>query len=275
VRTRIWATAGVLALALVSPAVAGCSVTKGSSSKPGGAAPTTSAPPAPQEELAASVKVFNDTPYHFTAADGEGMTVAGDVRPTDKAVQMTLKQHIAGAGQMTMRFLIVDPDYYVKISVPGLTLPGTENAHGRWLHVDPKKMGGMDQGLGRLGSGQEENGDPFDATTMVRNAATVEKVDDTHFKGTLDLTDVDGMTVDADLVKALGAKATSIPFTATVDSEHRLTAMKVTIPPVTGHKKTRVMTVTYSGFGQDTEVKKPTADQTMEAPAKLYQIFNG
>lgn len=273
-RNRVWVTAGMLALALFSPAVAGCSVIKGGSSSPEAAAPTSSAPPTPQEELASSVKVFNDTPYHFTAADGEGMTVAGDVRPTDKAVQMTLKQHIANVGQMTMRFLIVDPDYYLKISVPGLTLPGTETAHGRWLHVDPKKMGGMDQGLGKLGS-EEENGDPFDATTMVRNAATVQKVDDTHFKGTLDLTDVDGMTVDSDLVKALGDKAKSIPFTATVDSEHRLTAMTVTIPPVTGHKKTRVMTVTYSGFGQATQITKPTADQSTEAPEKLYQIFNG
>ena len=273
-RSRAWATAGLLALALTTPAVAGCSVDKTSSSKPDAAAPASSAPPSAQEELAASVKVFNDTPYHFTAADGEGMTVAGDVRPTDKAIRMTLKQHISGAGLMTMKFLIIDPEYYLKISVPGVTLPGTENAHGRWLHVDPKKMGGMDQGLGRLGSSGDESGDPFDATTMVRSAADVQKVDDTHYKGTLDLTDADGMTIDSDLVKALGANARSIPFTATVDEEHRLTGMKVTLPAVTGHKA-RVTSVTYSGFGQSTEVTKPTADQTVEAPEKLYQIFNG
>lgn len=268
-RNRTWAVCGVLALTLSGPVVTGCAVTKGGKPK---ATASSSPAPKPQEELASAVKVFATDPYHYQGTDGSGIAFGGDVIPMNKAATLTIAGQSSRTGPAKATIMQVGSNLYVKVSAPGKVLPGTENAHGRWLQMDRRKF--KDPRAVLIPLGTAEATDPFDAMTIARDAVSVKKVDETHFTGTADVSNVSGLGVGPDDAKALGTKVRSIPFEATIDDQHRLTSMKITVPPGGEYTKTRVMIVTYRGFGQHIRIDKPAADQVMPAPRSVYEVFD-
>ncbi|MEE3919687.1 hypothetical protein V2I01_19415 [Micromonospora sp. BRA006-A] len=75
------------------------------------------------------------------------------------------------------------------------------------------------------------------------------------------------------MITALGAQAQSVPFTAKVDTQGRLSEMVLKIPAA-GQSAAQDLKITYTDYGNAAPAQKPSADQVVEAPAELYNLFN-
>src|SRR5258708_26247455 len=75
----------------------------------------------------------------------------------------------------------------------------------------------------------DDAGSPAIGTAnMLQGAADVKQADATHFSGVVDVTQIDSLVApDQELLKKVGDKAKAVPFTATVDEQGRLTALKL------------------------------------------------
>jgi len=77
---------------------------------------------------------------------------------------------------------------------------------------------------------------------------------------------------DSDALKNAGDKAKSIPFTATLDDQGRLTDLNVngsSIDPALG------IEITVSDYGSATGISKPDSSQVVEAPDSVLQFLKG
>jgi hypothetical protein len=80
--------------------------------------------------------------------------------------------------------------------------------------------------------------------------------------------------VDEEIVGKLGDKAKTIPFTATVDGQGRLTKLSLEMPAA-GDTPPHKVEVKFTDYGSATAVQKPPAGQTQDAPATAYEFLNG
>ena len=81
-----------------------------------------------------------------------------------------------------------------------------------------------------------------------------------------------GPTRNADSVKALGAKANAVPFTAKADDQGRLIELVIdmgAVMPSAGK-----MTTTYSDFGTEVRVEAPPAAEVIEMPKEMLGVVN-
>ncbi len=58
-----------------------------------------------------------------------------------------------------------------------------------------------------------------------------------------------------------------------MDPQGRLSEMVLQIPAA-GQTAAQDIKITYSDYGNATAAQKPPADQVVEAPAELYNLFN-
>ncbi|WP_327004679.1 hypothetical protein OHA72_58265 [Dactylosporangium sp. NBC_01737] len=79
---------------------------------------------------------------------------------------------------------------------------------------------------------------------------------------------------DEAVVKALGAKAATVPFTATLDAEGRLTELLIDVPAA-GPTKPHQLKMTVTQHGTVTIPARPTGKAVIEAPAAVYDFLNG
>jgi len=135
---------------------------------------------------------------------------------------------------------------------------------GKWMHIDAAKV--------PAGSPfSMESNDPKSAAKLIESAAQVEKTGPGRFSGVLDMTK--SPTVDADSIKALGAKANAVPFTAEADDQGRLVELVIDMAAVMpGAGK---MTTTYSDFGTDVRVEAPPASEVIEMPKEMLGVVDG
>ena len=70
----------------------------------------------------------------------------------------------------------------------------------------------------------------------------------------------------------MGTKAQAVPFTATVDDQGRLSALKIDLSTVDAALSP--VQTTYSDYGTTVTVTRPDPAQTTEAPDSVYQLFN-
>jgi hypothetical protein len=257
----------VVAFAAASLAfVAACNQSSGGS----GGTPSPSPSPSPSPTLSAteqlnnSVKDFSTTPYKYKLNLTAGADLNGSVDPTASSLSHQAKVTVTGAS-ITFDLVVVGGQYYAKIG--GVPVPGVNTS--KWLHVDPTKLKNIHTLL------IAEVKDPTGVQAIIRSVASAEQTGEGQFKGTLDLTkggdNIPG--VDPDDLKALGDKAKSVPFEATVDKSGHLATFKMSIPAAGSSPATDV-TLAYSDFGTPVSVQKPAAAQTVEAPAAAYTFLN-
>jgi hypothetical protein len=202
-------------------------------------------------ELVAAAEKLRSTTYRFSVTTS-GVKMEGAADPATRTVTMT--------GAMSMNMMMVDGQFYMKYpkGMPGAEALGNGD---KWLHLDTSKIS-----TGELGV-QDVN-DPSGAANYLKSAASVQKVDDKHFKGTLDLTKAGSGTK---ATEALGESAKAVPFEATVDDQGRLSLMDTTMAvngtDVSSHSK-------FFDFGTKVTASKPPAAQVVEAPDSFYRIFN-
>ncbi|GAA3219462.1 hypothetical protein ACFO1B_29655 [Dactylosporangium siamense] len=240
------------------------------SGTPAAATATSSKAPEPKDVLLGSLAQYDKGVYaaNFTSHDGSGQA-AIDAPKKQAYIKIASTDPEAA---FTMEVLLVEPDAYVKMNMGELAkLPGMQQLNGKtWMHIDRTKV----KDGGSLGIATDET-DMLDLKALLQGAQSVQAAGDHKYSGTLDLAKgADSPMTDEDVVKALGDKAATVPFTATLDAQGQLTELLIDVPAA-GETKAHQLKLTMTEYGTATVPAKPTGKAVVEAPANVYDIFNG
>lgn len=253
------------AFTVSAAALAGCGPAKSAGDDPPVVSVAT-----PHDALLKAVPDASVGPYRF-AIKGGSQPMSGVLDAPKKAVRLELSQHEPDAGfTLSMKFLIVDKRAWTKISFSPAGLVGLPKIGKKWMLLDPSKVKDADNSP--LAYGDET--DPGYTTTVVQNSANVRETTSGHYAGTTDLTQSgEAGIVDDATLKALGAKAKAVPFTAVVDAKGHLTTVTVRIPAA-GKTKAGTYAVTYDGFDSTEAPAVPAAGEQQKAVAAVYNMLN-
>ena len=226
--------------------VAGCSVPPGAEP-----VPVESSPPAsPVDLIAHSLDAINTTTVHLYSTDMEGsitLTVVGDLDLAHSRAEL-----LANDG----RFILVGEDLYQ-----------WPNA-APWVHYSLAKLG-MDNGIldvMRLGR----------VARLLSGVVTATAFPDGRYQCRTDLTRArllatrKGQDRLLNLLAATGAGAANFPFTATVDSQRRLTTISYDVPLA---NTVAPQAITLSDYGQRVTIEPPSGT-IREASETEYDIYS-
>jgi len=255
----------VLVGALALASLAGCE-TSISTGSPGAArAVDNAAAVPPQEALTKAMKTLDTTAYNVAIRQGV-MSGGGRVDPAaGQAVLSIGGDADLGLGKgkvhLSVAYTVLAPELYIKAD-----FGDTVNEHygmdpAAWMHVDRAKLTGgqlpltaagkLDVGIGELLSG----------------TADVKRADAAHYTGTIDVTQVRGiMAPTSEAAKKPGAK--TLPFTATVDRQNRLTVFTIDGAPV---DEDLAMELTFTGYGAIDPVTAPAG--AVPCPDSVYELI--
>ncbi|MFG3686253.1 hypothetical protein [Micromonospora sp. NPDC047740] len=268
---RRWSV-GVLAAALFVPALAACKSEAGSPSADSKSAAAQGIPADPKEALAAATKEIQKGNFTFGIKGGE-FNGSGTVHMPSKSAEMKLESGQTANDDlaMSMHLVFIDADSWVKLELAGAmadAVPGFKAMKGKYQHLDRSK----------IKDAKELNFDftdvdPAGTDKMIKAITDVKQTGEGTYAGTIDATKAsDSDLLDAETVKALGAQASAVPFTAKLDAQGRLTEFAVQVPAASG-AEAQAVTVTYADYGSAAAVKAPPAGQVVEASDQLYQMF--
>ncbi|MEJ3742023.1 hypothetical protein WEI85_01810 [Actinomycetes bacterium KLBMP 9797] len=263
---RRWIRTGVVAFAGLGLGLAACGTEAGT----GAEGPATSAPADPKVVLVAATEEIDKGNFKFDIT-GDEVSGGGQVHAPSRSAQLKMT-FASEALSMKIDMIFIEPDSWVKIDLGQLAeLPGAEALKSdKWMHVDQSKAKSLEDF-----SVDFDDIDPAGAEKILATADGVQKTAEGTYTGKVDLSKAsDAGLVDEEVVKALGAQATTLPFEAKVDAEGRLTTLKVEIPAA-GETKAHSVQVTYSDYGAAGPAKKPAASDVIEAPKNVYDILGG
>jgi hypothetical protein len=258
-------TRALVVLGMAGLAIAGCTAKSTTTATPPATPSTsaTSAAPAAKDALLASIDPLTETSYKYTITTG-GLTGQGANDPTNKKATLALTGQ-QQSNSVTINVDAIGTDVWMKLDF-GANNNNLKISTDKWFHVDAT----------RLGANPNLPVDPNGAANtanMLRGAVDVQRSDQQHFSGTIDLTKATGTTwLGQAGMASVGSKAQAVPFTATVDDQGRLATLKIdlsTVDPALSPVQT-----TYSDYGTTVTVTRPDPAQTTEAPDSVYQLFN-
>ncbi|RKN28323.1 hypothetical protein [Micromonospora musae] len=278
VRRRLGA--GLVAAALFTPGLAACNA-----EAPGGAAsPTASATATAtgsaspgsgdaKQALLASTAAIRDGNFRFSMT-GAGSTAEGQVHEPSQSARMKVSIGDASSDlSMTLDVIHSRPDSWVKVDLGGRaaqSVPGQEALNlGKYQHLDQTRI----KGNRNLGFDFDRL-DPAGSEVLTQGVTEVRRTGEGAYAGTIDVSKAaEAGSLDATMITALGPQAKSVPFTARVDAQGRLSELVIQVPAA-GQQKAQDVRITYSDYGNATAAQKPAPDQVVEAPAELYNLFN-
>jgi hypothetical protein len=256
---------GLALLAATSLALAGCAAP---ATRSGGAAavraPSASPSPkrTPKDAVLAAAMVLKQTTYRFGFIDGEyTATVLVDPAGGKAAGSLTL---VLSEIDTRTDVIQIGNTVWMKVDAGGgnraLGIPT------QYMHVQSTKL--KDPRILGFASG---SADSIAGGELLDCLVDAQRADPVHFTATLDLTRRTIDTVAKKTREKLGDKARKVPAEITVDDQGRLVKLVVQLAaliPVTS------MTITYGDFGTPVTVNPPPKAQTVEAPAKVYDLLN-
>ncbi|WP_406075021.1 hypothetical protein [Micromonospora sp. NBC_01638] len=275
--------AGLVAAALISPALAACASgqtgTAGSTASPtvtaSGTASPSGAPMAgdAKQALLDSTKEISNGNFRFTLT-GAGSTAEGQVHQPSQSAAM--KVAIGGpSSDLAMKLDVIHykPDSWVKLELTGPTansLPAVKQLNlGKYQHLDQARI----KGNRNLGFDFDKV-DPAGSAVLTQGITEVRSTGAGAYAGTIDVTKAaEAGSLNAATIAALGTQAKTVPFTAKVDPQGRLSELVLQLPAA-GQTAAQEIRMTYSDYGAATAAQKPPAAQVVEAPAELYSLFN-
>ena len=272
-------SAGLMAAALLTPGVAACTgdSTAGPTGTPSATASATASGAAGDAEakqaLLDSTREISNGNFRFRMS-GVGSTAEGQVHQPSQSAQMRVNiGEPTDDLAMTLDLIHAKPDSWVKLDLQGAaasSVPGRDKLSlGKYQHLDQTRI----QGNRNLGFDFEKV-DPAGSAVLTQAVTEVRRTGDGAYAGTIDLSKAaEAGSLDQSMITALGAQANSVPFTATTDAQGRLTELILQVPG-TGETTAQEIRVTYSDYGNATAAQKPPADQVVEAPPELYNLFN-
>ncbi len=230
-------------------------------------APVTS-PDEPRQALEASVAALAKTSYSMKVTTGGGATGSGAADWATRSAQLKLT-FTAGSTRNVTEAVTVTGEFWVRLDYgrsQNKALGITANA---WARIDPAKVRALTALPIDISGTNDDN--PFDMHGWTRATSTVERVDATHLRGTVDLLKAGGVLgPTASGRQALRTGASTAPFTATVDDQGRLTRFTVDAADLNPELS---YDITFTGYGQPVTVSRPA--KAGEASAKLYAYYNG
>ncbi|MEO3774848.1 hypothetical protein [Micromonospora sp. B9E7] len=275
--------AGLVAAALITPALAACgnggTGTAGSTATPtvtaSGTASPSGAPVAgdAKQALLDSTKEISNGNFRFALA-GVGSTVEGQVHQPSQSAAMKIA--IGGpSSDLAMKLDVIHykPDSWVKLELSGPTansLPAIKQLNlGKYQHLDQARI----KGNRNLGFDFDKV-DPAGSAVLTQGITEVRSTGTGAYAGTIDVTKAaEAGSLNAATIAALGTQAKTVPFTAKVDPQGRLSELVLQLP-ASGQTTAQEIRMTYSDYGAATAAQKPPAAQVVEAPAELYNLFN-
>ncbi|MEV1332800.1 hypothetical protein AB0J20_24875 [Micromonospora costi] len=276
-------SAGLVAAALFTPGVAACTAagTPGSSASPtvtasGVATASGSASPAAgdaKQALLASTEAIRSGNFRFTMS-GAGSTAEGQVHEPSQSARMRVSIGDASSDlSMTLDVIHFRPDSWVKVDLGGKaagSIPGTQGLNlGKYQHLDQTRI----KGNRNLGFDFDRL-DPAGSEVLTQGITEVRQTGDGAYAGTIDVSKAaEAGSLDANVITALGPQAKSVPFTAKLDPQGRLSELVLQIPAA-GQAKAQDVRITYTDYGNATAAQKPPAAEVVEAPPELYNLFN-
>jgi len=253
---------GLGLLLALSLAVTGCA-DGGGSSDPGGQ-PGGDPGADPKLALASSADALAQESFRMEMTMGDIMSATGAMDPA--AGTGTVTMSIAAEGmEMNIETIFTDTDVWTSLGDLGAIL-GVE---ATWMHIDQSRL----PAEGFMGVKPGET-DLANAAEMLQALGNVEQVDEHTYRGELDVTKGDQTLFDEEMLNALGDGATSVPFTATLDDQGRLTHMVIDFPELPDFPAS-TMELHYFDFGAPVEISPPPADEVTEMPDEFYQMFQG
>ncbi|GIJ44726.1 hypothetical protein Val02_16120 [Virgisporangium aliadipatigenens] len=228
--------------------VAACGEKAGGGNGTGAAAsPSPSPSPKPAEVLAKAAAATEGKNLKFTLKfEGETADCVHDA--TSKGTSIT-----AGTGDEKFEFLFFPGTIYMKNILTS----------GKFFKIDMSKV--------KATSDFRVLEDPLFARSFLATATDVKADAAGAYSGTLDLTKVTGAAKQAAdvLAKDAGAKATAIPFTATVDAQGRLASFTTTFPGADDGKD-MPWELKIQEIGGTATVAQPAPSTVTEFPASEY-----
>jgi hypothetical protein len=270
-KTHRLAIVALSALGAASLAVGGCSASNssaqsspsGSDTVSTGSSATSTGSSAAQSALIASMQQLNQTPYRYHLVSG-GLTGAGAADPASKAAKVTMTGTDNRGNTAKIEMIALNTDFWLRLNL-GNANQSLGISTDKWLHLD----------AARLGAGAnlpvDPSGGAATANALFSGLTDVQQVDSQHFTGSVDLTKATGVSgIDRDMLSRAGVQATSIPFTATLDGQGRLSDLKLDLSSIGPGQE---LEVSYSDYGSPVTVTKPDPSQVAEAPDSVYQFF--
>jgi hypothetical protein len=264
--------AGLLTAVLLASGLAACGT---ATTTDGG--PNSDAPADPKQALLAATEAIGDGNFTFTMTGGE-LTADGSMHAPSRSARITMKSTGDPATEISLAIdvIYVEPETWVKTDLSGLEelqaglaelgeTPTPDPNTGKYQHLDRSRI----KGIADLEIDFQDI-DPAGSAVLAEAVTEVQKVDG-GFAGTIDLAKATeaGLT-DEETVKALGTGAT-VPFTAQVDGENRLTELALQIPAAGGNEA-HELKVGYE-YGAATPAQAPPASEVVEATDDMYEMF--
>ncbi|MFE9652912.1 hypothetical protein [Micromonospora sp. NPDC006431] len=272
-------SAAAFAAALLSPALAACNDngtgTAGTTASPsvsGSVAPSATSGDAKQA-LLNSTNAIRDGNFRFSMS-GAGSTAEGQVHEPSQSAEMRMTIGDPTSDLMMKLDLIhYKPDSWVKLELGGKaasSVPGVQKLNlGKYQHLDQTRI----KGNRALGFDFDKL-DPAGSAVLTQGITEVRQTGEGTYAGTVDVSKAaEAGSLDPAVITALGAQAQSVPFTAKVDPQGRLSELVMQIPAA-GQSAAQDIKIAYTDYGNASAAQKPPADQVVEAPPEFYNLFN-
>ena len=225
---------------------------------------TASANPAtPKDALVASVGPMTKAAFDFKVKRAR-LFGSGQVDPAAKSWTLMLGS-IDPTVILSYAFVTIDTDYWIKVDLGASANQQAGIQRGTWMHLDRSRITVKDA----FPIDATGDGDALGLTSTLQHTAAVTRTDSTSYAGTIDLSVGSPLSPDAETQRRLGYQVAAVPFTATVDSQGRLTDIKV---DGSGIEDSLTVELSVADYGAATAITKPAS--SIPAPAGLYKLFN-
>jgi hypothetical protein len=230
--------------------------------------------PSASDALATAISSIKGLGYNVhgtsgsTASGGTGSaTATGSVDPTAKAATVEFKGSAQGT-PIDIAFTEVDNTLYGRFDI-GAAQSQLGTDPEQWYTIDQSKITNPHSVPFDL-SGETDAFGVGGLMTSTNDVKYPDPSDPTHITGTVDLTAAQGVNApDPSTLGDAGQDASATPFSATIDSQGRLTDIKINADGFDGDLSEEIA---YTDFGSPTPVTAPA--NSTPAPASAYAFFN-